>query len=217
MNTTSFFIIMIFGIAGIYLANPRAAKNFIYLIIPKFRREFVVVWFLKTATKKPLKFYVIPDETGYADIEKGKYNLDVSNALPDEDLFKGRLNFLVEEGNPIPIKAEIQKVSVKSVLFSYKNKLYFAGAQGYKLNDPDKDKIRTWAFSLKRAFVVTWYKVLYAEVRQWAFIIAIIAFAIMLIVSLYEYQAIQTMNPMVQAIYQHTIIENATVAIKRAP
>jgi hypothetical protein len=215
MTPTSLFIILIFGIVGIYLSNPRAAKNFIFAVIPKFRREFVVVWFIKKASRKPLKFYVIPDETGYGKIENGKYNLEKENALPDEEIFNGRLHFLVEEGNPIPVKAKIQEITKNKVLFVHKGKLYFKGAQGYELSDPDKDKLRTWAFSIQRALVTTWYKVLYAEVRQWAFIIAVIAFGVMVIVSLYEYQTIQNTNLMVNTIYQHTIIENGSVLIKQ--
>jgi hypothetical protein len=215
MTTFSFFLIILLVFGGIYISNPRVTKNTLYALFPKYRREFVVVWFIKNASRKSLKYYIIPDESGYATIEKGKYNLESKNALPDEDAFNNRLHFLVEEGNPIPIKAEIQHITNSKVLFTFKGKIYFKGAQGYKLSDPDKDRIKNWAFTIQRALVTTWFKILYAEVKQWAFILAMAGFIIAALVGYYEYTVIQSMNPMIQAIYQHTIIENASVLIKQ--
>jgi hypothetical protein len=206
-------VLFLVGIIAVALFK-RQVTNMFYANAPRVKNNYVVVYFLKNAVKKPLKYFVIPDETGHGIIENGIYNLEKKDALPDDFSFKGRLHFLIEEGNPIPVKAEIKELSQSKILFKYEGKLFFEEAQGFTLSDPDKDRLKTWAFTVKRALVTTWFKILYAEVRQWAFIIAIIVAVVGIGISFYEYQYIQSVQPLISTIYQHTVIENASMIIK---
>lgn len=212
-NLTLQPIMILAGLAG-YALFKREVSNIFLSSSPRSRNNYVVCYFTKNANKKPLKYFVVPDETGYGKIENGNYDLSKANALPDELSFKGRLHFLIEEGNPIPVKAEIKELDKTNVLFIQDGKIFFEASRGYQLSDPDQDKIKTWAFSVQRALVTTWFKVLYAEARQWAFIIALLVAVIGIAISIYEYNYIQSVQPLVSAIYQHTVIENASMIIR---
>ena len=196
-----------------YALFKRQVTNMAYSNFPRLKNKYIVVYFIKSAVRLPLKFFVIPDETGYGIIEAGRYKLEKENALPDDPSFKGRLHFIVEEGNPLPVQAEIEEIQKSKILFRHEGKIFFEGVHKYNLSDPDKDILRTLAFSFHRSLVTTWFKILYAEVKQWAFIIAMIGLVAAVAVSLYEFQYIQSVNPLVQQIYQRTIIENGSMYI----
>lgn len=213
----------------IYLMFPRQSKNLIYTIVPKWNREFVVVYFRKMATKKPLKYYVRPNEkTGFGTIEKGSYDLHKDHALKNIPLFKNRLHFLVDEGNSIPVHADIVEVDDISKLFVYKRKIFFDKGisvhehpheyvcpECHKTIIPDKSIIRTWAFRVKSALTTQAYDFIYGEKRQWAFIIALVAAVIAIVVALYAVSEIQYIKPLVTVIYERTIAGNETMVIRQ--
>ena len=229
IDPLSFYLYFGFVCLLIYLMFPRQTKNFIYTIVPKWNREYVVVYFRKMATKKPLKYYVRPDEkTGFGTIEKGSYDLHKDHALKNIPLFKNRLHFLVDEGNSIPIHADIVEVSDISKLFIYKSKIFFDKGisvdekpheyvcpECHKTVVPDKSIIRTWAFRVKSALTTQAYDFIYGEKRQWAFIIALVAAVIAIIVGLYAISEFQKYKPLVETIYQRTILGNETLVIKQ--
>lgn len=228
MTLISYFLEVLIGSIVIYFALPRQSKNFILTIIPKWRREFVVVHFLKHATGIPLTYYIIPDrKTGFGRIENGEYDLRSDNALPDLAIFNKRLHFFIEEGNSIPRKVEIEEINNFDKLFIWHNKIFVNKKVELteiedrykcpKCNEgmiPDRTRFSTWAFRVKAALTTQAYDFIYGEKRQWAFIIAIIAAAIAIIVALYAVSEIQQLKPLIETIYQRTIVGNETLIIK---
>ena len=213
----------------VYAMFPRQSRNFIYTVVPKWNREFVVVHFRKMATRKPLIYYVRPDEkTGLGTIDKGSYDLHKDHALKNIPLFKNRLHFLVDEGNSIPVHADIIEVDDVSKIVVYRKKLFFNKAvslnekpheyicpECHKTIVPDKSIIRTWAFRVKSALTTQAYDFIYGEKRQWAFIIAIAAAVVAVVVALYAVSEIQQIKPLVNVIYERTIVGNETMVIRQ--
>ena len=225
----SFLILTVVFLGTLYVAFPRQFKNTVYAIIPKWRREFVVVHFMKHATKIPLKYHIIPDKkTGQGEIEGGEYDLSDDNAMPDIPMFNKRLHFLVHEGNPIPDKVTLNEISDKDKLFVFKKKLFINKVvelesesaisecpECHKKVILNKSPIVTWAFRVKAALTTQAYNFIYGEKRQWAFIIAIVVAGISIIVMIYTVSEFQRYKPMIETIYQRTILGNETLVIRQ--
>ncbi len=222
-----FWTIIVFGF--LYLVFPRQFKNTVYAIVPKWRREFVVVHFIKHATQSPLKYHIIPDKkTRFGSIEGGEYDLSDDNAMPNSPIFRKRLNFLVQEGNSIPVKTTLTEITDTQKLFVFKNKLFVnrvveLSSESAIKECPECHKkvvlnnapIITWAFRVKSALTTQAYDFIYGEKRQWAFIIAIVFGVITFIGLLYAISEIQQIKPLVETIYQRTIVGNETLIIRQ--
>lgn len=199
----------------IYFVFPRQAKNAIYFIIPKYRREYVVVHLRKIASQKILIYFVIPDKkTLFGEIAGGQYDLKPGNALPSIPIFKKRLHYLVNEGDSTPRKAKLEEFE-DTAMFTYKGKVFFRKAVEVEEKETNVADRKQWAFRINAAFKSIAYDFLYGEKRQWAFIIACAAVVISIIALLYAISAINEIKPLVQVIYQQTIVGNESIVIRR--
>ncbi len=231
LATRMYGLLLVVGLCAcvFYMMFTRQIKNAFYTIVPRWQRSYVVAHFRKHATKIPLTYYLLPDEkTNSAVIEKGWYDCSPDGALPDIPLFKKRLHFLFDEGDSTPRKVELEEIKDdRAKMFTYKGKIFFDKTIGAvekynqykcpKCNETitvDKGIIRNWAFRVKSALTTQAYDFIYGEKRQWAFIIAMVAATIAIIVCIYTVMQIQEIKPLVATIYERTIIGNETMVIK---
>ncbi len=219
------YIYLLIIIVLVYIGFQRKCNNLIYKIAKK--RDYVVIYFRKDANRQPLKYNLVPNRiTKFVKIQGGMYDCSKEHALPMIPDFQGRLHFLIHEGNSIPIHSQISQLSDQDVIIKIGNKIIVSN---YAIKENANEYIcpkchetiivnhgvyRYWANRVKAALTTQAYEFIYGEKKAWALIIAIIALVIAIGVGVYEFSEIQKISPLVETIYQRTVVGNETLVIK---
>lgn len=180
----------------------RTWKNLFILIF--YNKSFAVIHVRKAATRKAVIYYVVPDVTNnYLTRIGGKkiYQLNSDNIAYRK---RGRAHFIVNEEDSMPIKFKEVELQDENIIYKHNDQIYFKSddkGKALKLDPRTDDDYIIGADRVDQGMYSKSLRILHGQEDKIAFYIALAAVLIAVGTAAYSIYTINSISPMVQAIY----------------
>jgi hypothetical protein len=186
------------------------------------RKDYVITHVRKTGNRKVETYYTIPNSkenfiTKIPFWGKARYAI-----RPDEYnyLEKGRKHYILNEEDAMVKKFRAVEVKDDSIVYLYKGKMYFAADETGVPLKLDKRTDEDYVIASKRmngAMSSKSFGILHEEMNPIFIYAIVIGFVIISAVAVYGVMQYQQLSPLVQAIYQQTIVNHEKIVIVANP
>ena len=212
MNTDIYLLVVMLSTAFIVLF-PIEAKNLFIML--KSRKDYVVCHVFRTATRKPVTIYAVPDvKSGYQTRiwKKKTYNLNPEHVNFVEN---GRLHFIFLEESNVPLKADrIQNLNPGEIIFTYNGKVYLntdEQATQLKFEPWTKNDVLIFSDEVDTGINAKSHNVLHGDQSHIALILALIAVLVAVGTAIYVNSTVQDISPLIHVIYEKVQPANITI------
>lgn len=196
------------------------------------RKDYVVVHLRKTGNRTPQVHFIIPNAQ---DNFNTKVPLLFSNRRytlrPDEfNYTEGEINknsrdpnrkhYILNEEDAMVKKFRIVPITNEDIVYTHKGRIFFSSDEKAIPIKLDKRTDEDYIIASKRmngAMSAKSYRIIHEEQKQTTFIIALVAGLIIVAVAIYGVMQYQQLAPLVQTIYQQTVIQHGQTVIIPAP
>lgn len=201
--------LMLLVAAGIfYILFMRISNNALIAIFK--RKSYVVCHVRKSATRKPVIYFVIPDVVNNYLTRVGGHKTYELN--PDNSAYKenGRYHFILNEEDAMPLKFKEVEIRDDSILYTKRDFLgrishiYFKAdekGKALKLDPRTDDDYIIGADRVDQGMYSKSHRILHGQENQWALYIALLALLIAIGAAIYGYYTISKIQPLVDVIY----------------
>jgi len=206
------FLTLFIAVVLFYLMFMRACNNAFIAIFK--RKSYVVCHVRKSATRKPVIYFVIPDVVNnYLTRVGGRktYQLNPDNASYKE---KGRSHFIINEEDAMPLKFREIEIRDDSILYRTKDHIYFKSdekGKALKLDSRTDDDYIIGADRVDQGMYSKSLRILHGQEDKLAFYIALVALLIAIGAAIYGYYTINKIMPLVEVIYSKVTPENIQI------
>lgn len=194
------FVLWIIAAAVIW---RRTWKNLFVLVF--YNKSFAVVHVRKSATRKPVIHYVVPDvANNYLTRVGGKkiYQLNPDNIAYRK---KGRGHFICNEEDSMPLKFREIELKDENIIYKHNDQIYFKSddkGKALKLDPRTDDDYIIGADRVDQGMYSKSLRILHGQEDKIAFYIALAAVLIAIGAAAYSVYTINQVSPMIQAIYE---------------
>lgn len=194
-------MIILFGVA-IIVYFRRQLTNVVISLYK--RKEFVVVYQRKPDTDFIEKFLSVPAPDFITKVGRARHDLSPEYAIAN---YKGRKYFYTDEREVIPKKLTSDpSIPDSLVVLALKNDAF-----SFNIKATTNEELLISSDRVSASLDNQIRDILYRKVNNWMFIALLVAFAIAIIVIVYDMMVIQKVSPLVDVIYQKITPANISI------